>query len=48
MEPIKVVHKPTIHDLSSSMDEYEAKVDVRNDLLAPRVDSKDAQVGIYF
>ena len=40
--PIKVVQRPTIHDLSSSMDEYEAHVDARCDLLAARVDMKDA------
>lgn len=49
LAPIKVVQKPTIHDLSSSMDDYETHVDIRCDLLAKRVeDSKDAQVGISF
>ena len=46
--PIKVVQRPTIHDLSSSMDEYEAHVDARCDLLAPRVDTKEASVGVLF
>ena len=38
MHPIKVIQRPTIHDLSSSMDEYEAHVDARSDLLAAKID----------
>ena len=30
------------------MDEYEAHVDARCDLLAPRVDTKEASVGVLF
>jgi|FrelakmetLWP11LW_1041352.scaffolds.fasta_scaffold375657_1 hypothetical protein len=42
MHPIKVIQRPTIHDLSSSMDEYEAHVDARSDLLAAKIDQKEA------
>jgi len=38
LEPIRVIQKPSIVDLSSSMDNYEAHVEAKSDLLAPRVD----------
>ena len=41
-EPERVIARPTVVDLSSSMDEYDAHLEARSDLLAPRVDSKDA------
>jgi hypothetical protein len=42
LTPIKVVQRPTIHDLSSSMDDFENHVDIKCDLLAKRVeDFKD-------
>jgi len=46
MHPIRLVQRPTIHDLSSSMDDYEAHVEARSDLLAAKIDQKEAQVGI--
>ena len=48
MHPIKVVQRPTVHDLSSSMDDYEAHVEARSDLLAARVDHKEARIGLSF
>lgn len=48
MHPIRVIQKPTIHDLSSSMDDYEAHIEARSDLLAPKIDQKDAKVGMWF
>ncbi len=42
LEPIKVIQKPSIVDLSSSMDDYESKLEARSDLLAPRIDQNDA------
>lgn len=44
---IRVKNRPTKHDLSSSMDNYDAKCD-GCDLLAGRVDQQDAQIGVYF
>jgi hypothetical protein len=42
LEPIKVIQRPSIVALSSSMDDYDAHLEARSDLLAPRVDANDA------
>ena len=47
-EPIKVLRKPGVVDLDSSLDDYEAHLLNRNDLLAPRIDGKESQVCIHF
>ena len=48
MHPVRVIMRPTIHDLSSSMDDFEVHLEARSDLLAPKIDQKDAKVGMWF
>lgn len=43
-----VVSQPTVRDLSSSMDDFDHHLDQQSDLLAGRVDHRDAQIGIHF
>ena len=46
--PIKVIQRPSQHDLSSSMDDLEIHLDQQSNLLAHKVDTKDAKIGIHF
>jgi len=41
-EPVKVISRPSAVDLSSSVDDFDAHLEARSDLLAPKVDMKDA------
>lgn len=44
----RIVSRPTNLDLDSSMDEYEVKLERQSNLLAKKVDNKDAEIGVYF
>ena len=48
LNPIKVIATPTVHDLSSSMDNYEEHLEAQSELLAQKIDQKEGQIGINF
>ena len=43
-----VIQRPTIHDLSSSVDDFEQHIEKHSDLLAMLPDAKESQIGVYF
>lgn len=43
-----IINRPKEVDLSSSMDEYSTRVDMASNILAPRVDQQEANIGVYF